>query len=165
MLIRRESTPTAVTIRDPFAFLRRMTSELDRVFEGPPWPVQGSRGMFEPNAWTPSIEVFEKDHRFVARFDLPGVKKEEVNIEVVEGELVVSGERKREEEEKKEHFHRSEREYGSFYRSILLPEGAKTENVTATFTNGVLEVTVPLAEVPERRRQKIAIGEAKKPAA
>jgi HSP20 family protein len=113
----------------------------------------------------PNLEVFEKDHRFVARFELPGIKKEEINIEVAEGQLVVSGERKREEEEEKEGFYRSEYEYGSFYRSIPLPEGAKTENVTAMLKNGVLEVTVPLAALPEPKARKVEIAEPTKAAA
>jgi HSP20 family protein len=76
--------------------------------------------------------------------DLPGLKKEDVKVEVADGNLTISGERKREFEEKKEHLYRCEREYGSFFRTVPLPDGAIVDDVRATFTDGVLEVSIPL---------------------
>ena len=76
------------------------------------------------------------------------MKKEDVSVEVADGCLALSGERKPEKEEKKDNFYRSEREYGSFYRAVPLPEGVKLEDVKATFADGVLEVSVPRPRSP-----------------
>jgi HSP20 family protein len=92
------------------------------------------------------------------------LKKEDVKVEVTDGHLAISGERKRETEEKKEHFYRSEREYGRFYRAVPLPEGVKLEDVKATFTDGVLEVSVPLPAKAETKVRTIEIQEGAKTA-
>jgi HSP20 family protein len=150
--------------RDPFALLRQMTSELDRAFEAwPPcrWPSFGQFATSESAAWSPEIDVFERDNRRVTRVDLPGMKKEDVSVEVTDGHLAVSGERKHEKEETKDTFYRSEREYGSFYRAVPLPEGVKLEDVEATFADGVLEVSVPLPARPEATVRTIQIEEPK----
>ena len=155
--------PTRGT-RDPFALLRQMTSELDRAFEDWPsfrWPSFGQFATSESVAWSPKIDVFERDNRLVTRVDLPGMKKEDVSVEVTDGHLALSGERKREKEEKKDNFYRSEREYGSFYRAVPLPEGVKLEDVKATFSDGVLEVSVPLPAKPEANVRKVQIEEPK----
>ena len=151
--------------RDPFALMREMTSEFDRFFGEPArpffrWPSSWKRAAPEIG-WYPEIDVFEKDNRLVTKIDLPGMKKEDVKVEIADGQLAISGERKREAEEKGEDFYRSEREYGSFYRSVPLPEGAKIEDVKATFTDGVLEVSVPLPARPEAKMRKVEIQESK----
>jgi len=151
-------------IRDPFTLLRQMMSELDRVFDESAWPAFRTRPALEATSWFPGIDVFEKDGRLVTRVDLPGLKKEDVKVEVTDGQLAISGERKTEAEEKKEHVYRCEREYGSFYRAVPLPEGAKLEDVKATFSDGVLEVSVPLPAKPETKVRKIEVQEASKAA-
>lgn len=150
--------------RDPFALLRQMTSELDHAFDDWSsfrWP--SFRSFTTPGsfAWSPKIDVFARDNFLVTRVDLPGMKKEDVTVEMTDGYLTLSGERKRETEEKKDNFYRTEREYGSFYRSVPLPEGVKLEDVKATFTNGVLEVSVPLPAKPEAKTHKVTIDEPK----
>jgi HSP20 family protein len=90
------------------------------------------------------------------------MKKEDVKVEVTDGQLAISGERKSEAEEKGEEFYRCEREYGSFYRSVPLPEGAKLEDVKAIFADGVLEVSVPLPARPESKMRKVEIQESAK---
>jgi len=156
-------TPATVA-RDPFAVLRQMTSQLDRMFEAPAWPLFATRAIAEPVGWAPQIDVFEKDNRLVTKVDLPGMKKEDVKVEVTDGHLAISGERKHETEEKKERFYRCEREYGSFYRAVPLPEGVKLEDVKATFSDGVLEVSVPLPAAAEAKVRKVEIQEAGKAA-
>lgn len=141
--------------RDPFAVLRQMLSSMERAFDE--WPA--SPGTNRVEAWAPKIDVMERDSRLITRFDLPGVKKDDVDVEVMDGQLIVSGERKRESEETKGSVYRSEREYGSFYRAVPLPEGCKAEDVRATFVNGVLEVSVPLAAPPQPAARKVAIEE------
>jgi HSP20 family protein len=107
--------------------------------------------------WSPQIDVFEKDGRLVTKVDLPGLKKEDVKVEVEDGYLLISGERKSETEETKDNVYRCEREYGSFYRSIPMPEASNAEDVQATFADGVLQVSVPLAKkaVPAPRKIEI----------
>jgi HSP20 family protein len=154
----------ARSTRDPLALLRQMTSELDRAFEDWPsfrWPSFAHFATSESAAWSPKIDVFERDNRLVTRVDLPGLKKEEVSVEVTDGHLALSGERKHEKEEKKDNFYRSEREYGSFYRAVPLPQGVKLEDVKATFSEGVLEVSVPLPAKPEANVRKVQIEEPK----
>jgi len=108
--------------------------------------------------------VFQKDNRLVTKVDLPGIKKADVKVEVTDGYLAISGERKSESEEKKERFYRCEREYGSFYRAVPLPDGVKVEDIKATFTDGVLEVSVPLPAKPEATVRKVEIQEPAKAA-
>jgi HSP20 family protein len=152
-------------VRDPFALMREMASDFDRFFGESRrpflrWPSLWRRATPE-TGWYPEIDVFEKDDRLVTKIDLPGMKKEDVKVEVTDGQLAISGERKREAEEKGEEFYRCEREYGSFYRSVPLPEGAKIDDVKATFTDGVLEVSVPLPARPEAKMRKVEIQESK----
>ena len=159
----------AQTFRDPFALMRQMTSELDRVFgESPwpafPWPAVRTAGLTEAAKWAPRVDVFEKDNRIVTKVDLPGMKKEDVKVEVTDGHLAISGERKTESEERKEQFYRCEREYGSFYRAVPLPEGVKLEDVKASFADGVLEVSVPLPAQAEAKVRKVEIQEPAKAA-
>jgi HSP20 family protein len=154
--------------RDPFALLRQMTSELDRVFEQPfgtgfHWPSLRAFAFPDGESWAPQIDVFERDNRLVTKVDLPGLKKEDVKVEVTDGHLSISGERKSETEEEKHNVYRCERSYGSFYRAVPLPEGAKLEDVKATFTDGVLEVSVPLPAKAEAKPRTVQIEEPAKP--
>jgi HSP20 family protein len=82
-------------------------------------------------------------------------------VEVTDGHLAISGGRKRETEEKKDNIYRREREYGSFYRAVPLPEGVKIEDVKASFSDGVLEVSVPLPAKQEAKVRRVEIEEAK----
>jgi len=119
-------------------------------------------GEFE---WIPTLEVFEKEGRLIARFELPGLKKEEITVTVNEEGLTVTGERKREEEKKNHNWYRTERTYGKFVRTVPLPVGVNTAEIKATFNNGVLELVVPLppaAVVAAPRRVEIAEGEPQK---
>ncbi len=144
----------------PFGLLRQMTAEFDRMFEDPwtrRWPVL----RIEKDIWAPKVDVLEKDNRLITRVDLPGVKKDDVSVEVADGRLTLSGERKSETEDKNNgNVYRSECEYGSFYRTVPLPPGVKPEDVKATFANGVLEVSVPLPAPAAPNSKKITIQSA-----
>jgi HSP20 family protein len=151
--------------REPFALLRQMTNEFDRMFGepffSPSFPSPSFRGFALPEAvaWSPKVDVFEKDNRLITRVDLPGLKKEDVKVEVSDGHLALSGERKHETEEQRDTFYRSEREYGSFCRTVPLPDGVKLEDIKATFADGVLEVSVPLPVRAEAKVRKVEIEE------
>ena len=140
----------------PFGFMRRFATDMEQLFEefeGVRFPILFGREFFpftrefERVAWTPEIEVLQKNGEFIVRADLPGMKKEDVKVELTGNILTISGERKEEKEEKREGYYRSERSYGSFYRQVPLPEGAKSETAKADFTDGVLEITI---EAPQR---------------
>jgi HSP20 family protein len=105
--------------------------------------------------------VFEKNGCLVTKVDLPGLKKEDVTVELTDGHLVIEGERKSETEETKDSVYRCEREYGRFYRAVPLPEGVTLEDIKASCSDGVLEVAVPLPAKPEAKSHRVEIEGAK----
>jgi HSP20 family protein len=130
---------------NPFALMRQFTEEMDRTFGQMPAPAAA--------AWRPTIEVKEKEGKLLVTAELPGVKKEDVKVNVTGDMLTVEGERKEEKEEKREGYYHSERNYGKFLRSIPLPEGAKADQAAAQFNNGILEITIPIPEAKEKRKE------------
>jgi HSP20 family protein len=143
------NTNKELALFEPGAFMRRVLRDVDRMFERPT-PFFGNwRANLTEFPWVPELEVFQRNGLLTARLDLPGIKKEEVTITVSDGYLTIEGERKSEKEEKKNEWERTERTYGRFLRTILIPEGIDPKAVKATFTNGVLEVTLPVPEVAQ----------------
>lgn len=129
---------------NPFALMRQFTEEMDRTFGQVP---NGG------GAWLPAIEVKQEKDKLTVSAELPGIKKEDVKVNITDGMLTLEGERKQEKEEKREGYVRSERSYGKFLRSVALPEGAKTDQAAAQFKDGMLEVTIPVPEAKETGRQ------------
>jgi HSP20 family protein len=121
---------------DPFAEMAELRSRFDRLLE--------DFGTTHERAWMPAVDVVRDDGNLVLRADMPGIKPEEIEIEIREGYLTVSGEHEETTEEKEKHYVRRERRYGSFSRSVPLPEGVEAKKITATTHDGVLEVTIPL---------------------
>jgi HSP20 family protein len=107
--------------------------------------------------WTPDIEAFERKGEFVVRADLPGMTRENVKVEVTDGELVIQGERKEEKEQTEKGYYACERSYGAFYRAVPLPEGVKVDEAKATFKDGVLEVAMPAGKAPEKHGRQLEI--------
>lgn len=112
-----------------------------------------TRGAQQSAQWSPQVEVRQRGNELVIRADLPGMNKEDVNVELRDDAVIIQGERKEEHEDEREGWYRSERTYGSFHRTIPLPEGTITDSAKATFKNGVLEVALqtPPKEVTQRR--------------
>jgi HSP20 family protein len=108
--------------------------------------------------WIPAMDVVDTGDAFVLTADLPGLSDSDVSIEVDDNVLTVSGERKSAHEDRKAGYYRVERSYGSFRRSLTLPEGVDAEAVTATFDKGVLEVTVPKPDQQAPRKVQITVG-------
>ncbi len=164
-LLRRERAYPSPFGNSPFAFMRRFSEEMDRLFEDFGFASGSMTPSFErdfPSArfggfgealWAPQVETFEREGRLVIRADLPGLTKDDVNVEINDDSIVLSGERRNENEEKREGYYRSERSYGSFYRQIPLPEGVDADDANATFRDGVLEITMkaPQLEAHSRR--------------
>lgn len=115
-----------------------------------------------PRRWVPAVDLVEQDGQLVLRADLPGMDRDDIEVQVKDGVLTVSGERKYENENKGEGFYRVERSFGRFSRSLRLPRGVDASAVSASFDRGVLEVIVPKPSEPAATR--IAIGEPEKAA-
>jgi HSP20 family protein len=141
---------------EPFRELSTLQSEMNRlfntVFDTP--GTGGDGGTLR--RWMPAMDLVETDEHFVLRADLPGMSEDDVKIELEENTLTVSGERKAEHETKNEGYYRVERAFGSFSRSLSLPQGINPEGVTAQFDRGVLEIRVPKPEQRKPRRIEIA---------
>jgi HSP20 family protein len=129
---------------DPFDWMSQMQAEMNRLW-GDGWP--SFRPLGRPaemrGAWAPRADVYEEDGSLVVKADLPGIKREDIDVEVEDGDLVLRGERATEREIKEEDFYRMERFAGAFYRRLPLPEGAEPSKIDATYRDGVLEVHIP----------------------
>jgi HSP20 family protein len=144
---------------DPFAMFSDLEAEMDRMF-GRRFPFVSAplRRMSAAMAhgWSPSADVFEKEGALVVKTELPGVNKDDISVTVENGDLVIKGERKSEEEVKEENFYRMERFSGTFYRRFPLPEGVDESQIGAEYKDGVLEVRVPrptgVEEAPEAKK-------------
>ncbi|HZW29481.1 MAG TPA: Hsp20/alpha crystallin family protein, partial [Isosphaeraceae bacterium] len=145
--------------------------ELDRVFDVfgigrglmTAWAFGGRRGLASRGAgldwatWSPQVEVFRPDDRLVIRADLPGLSRDDVQVEVTDDAVTIRGERRQEHEERREGDFQSERSYGSFLRSIPLPEGVAADQAAANFHDGVLEVTMPAPRRETRRVRRLEV--------
>jgi HSP20 family protein len=129
-----------------------LQSEVNRVFDA---FFGGSGGASPARRWVPAMDLVETDEHLVLRADLPGMKRDDVEIEIKDGALSVSGERKAEHEQNAEGYYRVERAYGRFSRSLTLPDGIEADAVEALFEDGVLEVRIP--KPAERKPHRVAI--------
>lgn len=148
MMRHGEFSPADLFTMNPFALMHRLSQEMDRAFASSfgLWRGAGSEYM-------PPIEVREEGNNLVICADVPGMSKEDIRVEATDEGLVIEGERKREQQETRGGFHRSERSYGHFYRVVPLPEGADIDKANAQFKDGVLEVRVPMPQQEQRRRE------------
>ena len=155
----------------PFQMMRRMSQEMDRVFDrmfddfgfGERSIVPRGLSNLSRSAlglWSPRIEAFQKEDKFFVRAELPGLKKDDVEVNITDDAITIQGQRRQEHAEEREGFYHSERSYGSFYRTIPLPDGVITDSAEATFRDGVLEVRLqaPPNEVTRGRRVEISEG-------
>jgi HSP20 family protein len=154
---------------NPLAMMRRMEQDLERVFRafGVPRLSSGfaaprdveelltrTPALSQAAQWSPQIEVFERDGNLVVHADLPGVKREDVEVNVENDVLTIRGERRQEHREAEGGYRRTERSYGSFFRQIPLPDGVEPDQVRAAYNDGVLEVTIPApGDQPSGRRR------------
>jgi HSP20 family protein len=140
---------------NPFAMMRRLSEEMDRAFGSSTGLWRGAGEEF--GFFAPPIEVREEEGNLVVSADLPGLRKEDLRVACTSQGLYIEGERKREHEESRGGFRRSERYYGRFQRTIPLPEGADVDKAKAQFKDGVLEVRVPLPKQEQRKAREIPI--------
>ena len=173
---RQQSSPSYSAGRvqpTPFITMRRMAEDMDRLLENfgigrtafglqptfvtdldRSWPGFSS---MEQAAWAPQVETFRRGDNYVVRADLPGLKKDDVKVEIEDGVLAITGERREEHEEDRDDYYRSERSYGQFYRAVPLPDGVDENKCEASFKDGVLEVTIPAPKQEERKAKAIKV--------
>ena len=146
-------SPSEFFTMSPITLMRRFTEDIDRAFSTFAGNL-GRDGQSEHDAnWIPALEVSQSGNRLMIHADLPGLSENDVKIEATEEGLLIEGERKREHASEEGGWHRSERVYGRFHRLVLLPGGAKVDEAKATFSNGVLEISIPVPESERKRRQ------------
>jgi HSP20 family protein len=140
---------------DPFRDLTEAEREMARWFGRRPLVPGMVRG--DGEQWLPEVDITEEKDRILVTADLPGMKQEEINVEVSEGILTIKGERKRESETKEGKTYRVERSYGSFLRSFTLPAGVDAAKVNAAYKNGVLEITLPKLAEAKAKQIKVEV--------
>ncbi len=151
----------AIVRWEPLRELSTLQNEMNRLFGtvfDTPAPSNGGT----LRRWMPAMDLVETGEHFVLRADLPGLGEEDVKIEVEDRVLTVSGERKAEHTDSGDGYHRVERAFGAFSRSLTLPEGVDAESVSANFDRGVLEVRIPKPEQRKPRRISIGVGDTPK---
>ena len=142
---------------EPARELESLQSDMNRLFDGFFGPRGSGNGA---RRWLPAMDLVEVEGDLVLRADLPGVKEDDVAIEIRDNVLTISGQRSAEHEDRREGYHRVERAFGNFSRSLSLPKGVDADAVSASFDRGVLEVRVPKPE--ERKPKRIEISTAER---
>ena len=140
---------------DPFRELATLQSEMGRLMSA----AFGEGNGREPRSWVPALDAWETDEEFVYAFDLPGVPEEKISVEFDDGMLSVSAEREREQKLAEGALYRFERRFGSFQRTITLPQGVREEDISARYADGVLELHVRKPEGTKPRRIPIGAAE------
>jgi HSP20 family protein len=139
---------------DPFRELTALQTEVNRLFSR-----VGGGDVAERQSWTPSVDVIESEDAIRLKADLAGMDPADISIEVQDNVLTVSGERRFQEEVNENKYYRIERRYGSFSRSLALPQAVNEDGIEAKYENGLLEVTVPKVELARPKKITVAVGE------
>jgi len=135
----------------PTTDMRRLQREIDGLFDSF-FPIRTNGDNGDSTSWAPRVDLAETKNAYLVHVDLPGLSKDDLEINFHEGVLSISGERNAEEREEETKYVRVERSYGRFYRAFTLPQMVKSDEIEASFENGVLNITVPKAEEVKPRR-------------
>lgn len=144
---------------DPFAMFSEMEDMMDRMF-GRRWPFSRPLRRFTESGggWSPHVDMYEEGNDIVVKAELPGIAKDDVDLSIVSGDLVIRGERKSGNEIREDQYYRMERSFGTFYRRLPLPEGVDAEKISASFTDGVLDVRIPKPGASDQSAKKIQVS-------
>jgi HSP20 family protein len=142
---------TLIRFREPFREIAALQNEMGRLVGS---LFEGGNGRTN-QAWMPAVDVWENEDELVYAFDLPGIPEDKISVELDEGALTVSAERERSEEVSDERFYRFERRFGTFSRTIGLPQGITEDSISADYRDGVLEVHVKKPEQPKPKRIQV----------
>ena len=137
--------------RRPFEGLNRWFDDVDTWFD------TGFFTDLPETMWRPAIDIEEKDGKYLVKADLPGLKKNDIHVELKDGYLTLRGERKSEHEENEENYHRIERTYGTFERSFKVPDGITEKDIHAKYKDGVLELTIPMPKLEEPKVTEVRV--------
>jgi len=149
---------TPFTRWDPFKEMEEMANRMGRNFGLAPTRVKGgTEEIMTVPEWSPLVDIVEDEKEYIVKTELPEVKREDVKVNVEDGVLTISGERKFEKEEKDKKYHRIERSYGSFIRSFSLPDGADSTRINAEFKDGVLRVHLPKNEKAKTKSIEVKV--------
>jgi HSP20 family protein len=140
---------------EPFRELASLQNDMSRLMNA---VFSGEGNGPSARNWVPAVDVWESDQEVVYAFDLPGIPQDKISVDFEDNALTVSAERERSQETSDERFYRFERRFGTFSRTIGLPQGVTEEDVTADYKDGVLEVHVRKPEQPKPRRIQIGSG-------
>jgi HSP20 family protein len=146
---------TMITRWDPFRELNQLQGSLNRLFQD---YSRGSDELTTSGSFVPAVDVYEDEHNLVLKMEVPGVDQNDIDISLENSTLTVRGERKFEQEEKEENFHRIERRYGSFSRSFSLPNTVDTDNVNANYDNGILKISLAKRAEAKPKQIKVNVG-------
>jgi HSP20 family protein len=147
----------------PFAEMTRWEREMERMFDDffgrrfRPLGVERWWPARDSGVGMPALDLYEEKDEVVAKVELPGLEKEDIEIHVSDNLLTIKGEKKKEEETKRENYYKLERSYGSFSRTIDLPPGVQGDKARASFKNGVLEIRLPKSEEAKKREIKVKV--------
>jgi len=144
---------------EPVAELNTIQNEMNRLFNTFFDQPAATRGSGVSRRWLPAMDLVETADQYVLRADLPGLSDEDVNVQLEDNTLTISGERKAEHESQQEGYYRLERAFGAFSRTLTLPDGVDPDRVQAHFDRGVLEIQIPKPEQKKPRQVQISLGE------
>jgi HSP20 family protein len=144
----------SITRWDPFRDLEALRENVNRLFQESMVPRRESP---MAQAWTPAVDVVEDDEKIIVKAELPGLKREDIDIELTGDTLTIKGERKFENEERKENYVRIERAYGEFRRVFTIGVPVKPGEVKASYKDGILEVCIPKAEEIKPKKVEVAV--------
>ena len=159
----KEKETKAVLPRRPFMDLARWEQDMDRMMDDffgrrmrPWWPERWLRSA-ELDLKAPAVDLFEEKDDLVVKAELPGIDKDNIEVNLADQTLTIKGEKKKQEEVKEENYFRSERSYGSFLRSLVLPKEVRGDKVKATFKDGILEVRLPKSDEAKAKEVKVKV--------
>jgi HSP20 family protein len=156
MAIGKQRSESGLTVWQPFREMEEIGRHFEDFFGRPFLPAMWRRFPSEEMAFSPTLDVVEKEDKFVVKLELPGVKEEDVDVSVAGDMLTIAGEKQAESEVKKKGYHYSESSYGSFSRSVTMPSAIDTSKIEANYDKGVLEITLPKALEVKSKKIKIA---------
>jgi HSP20 family protein len=143
----------------PWTGLNRLSDlrdEIDRLFDVPLFELARTPGLF--SGWTPALDVHEDNDNFTVTVELPGMKKEDIDVSLHDGSLSISGERKSETKREDVEVYRAERFFGRFQRTVTLPAAVAADKVKAQYKNGILTVTLPKTEAAKPKQIDVSVG-------
>ncbi|MFZ0272763.1 MAG: Hsp20/alpha crystallin family protein [Acidobacteriaceae bacterium] len=146
----------AITRWDPFRDVLALQNRMNSIFQE--YNRNQNDGDLVTAAFVPPVDIYEDEHKIVLKLEVPGMKENDLDIQLENNVLTVRGERKFEKEEKEENFHRVERRYGTFYRSFTIPNTVNAESVKASYEAGVLRVELEKRAEAKPKQIKVQVG-------